>query len=164
MREAYDWGSRDNIQLIYAKWFYGPHTHPEGMLLAYAYWSEDGREIIGGLVLGFPAVVRRQRGPGQAPDLGGHARQLAFTHAVPSIIPVQHGMFLTTVTATLDESQGAGRCGTTRRTSREGQPARAAEIISALPCGSGEASASQTQVCGRFLPGGGTCRDPVPRL
>ena len=24
-----------------------PHTHPEGMLRAYAYWSEDGREIIG---------------------------------------------------------------------------------------------------------------------
>jgi hypothetical protein len=23
------WGSRDNIQIIYAKWFYGPRTHPE---------------------------------------------------------------------------------------------------------------------------------------
>jgi heme-degrading monooxygenase HmoA len=24
-----------------------PHTHPEGMLRAHAYWSEDEREIIG---------------------------------------------------------------------------------------------------------------------
>ncbi len=24
-----------------------PHPHPEGMLTAYAYWSDDGQEIIG---------------------------------------------------------------------------------------------------------------------
>jgi heme-degrading monooxygenase HmoA len=24
-----------------------PHTHPEGMLRAYAYWSKDRREIVG---------------------------------------------------------------------------------------------------------------------
>jgi hypothetical protein len=25
-----DWTSRDTITLLYAKWFYGPHSHPEG--------------------------------------------------------------------------------------------------------------------------------------
>lgn len=28
-----DWNSRDTVQLIFGKWFYGPHTHPEASSL-----------------------------------------------------------------------------------------------------------------------------------
>jgi hypothetical protein len=35
-----------------------PDTHPDGMLRAYAYWSEDEQQILGVSFLGFKGVVR----------------------------------------------------------------------------------------------------------
>jgi hypothetical protein len=39
-----------------------PGTHPEGMLRAYACWSEDEREIVGISFWGFQGVVRSVAG------------------------------------------------------------------------------------------------------
>jgi heme-degrading monooxygenase HmoA len=50
MEEHFVWMTTRQIQpgtLADFERAWRPGTHPEGMLRAYAYWSEDGREIVG---------------------------------------------------------------------------------------------------------------------